>query len=56
MNYASNLNTALMVNLLLVWLYKVNVVAQFYLCFKFYSLLFHTHQTLPFLKTKENKI
>ena len=35
----------------------VYVVVQFYLWFKFYFLLFQTHyHTLPYPKTKENKI
>ena len=33
------------------------VVVQFYLPFKFYFILFQTHyHTLPYPKTKENKI
>ena len=35
----------------------VYVVVQFYPWFKFYFLLFQTHyHTLPYSKTKENKI
>ena len=56
MNYASNLNTALMVNLLSVWLYNVNVVVQFYLWFKFYFLLFLGMVMCDEFETKESKI
>ena len=50
------LNTALMVNLLLVWLYNVNVVVQFYLWFKFYFLLFLGMVMCDEYETKESKI
>ena len=55
MNYVSNLNTALVVNLLSVGLYKVNVVVQFYLWFKFYFLLLRMVMCDEF-ETKESKI
>ena len=56
MNYASNLTTALMVNLLSVWLYNVNVVVQFYLWFKFYFLLFLGMVMCDEYEKKESKI
>ena len=57
MNYAPNLNTALMVNLLSVGLYNVNVVVQFYLRFKF-SFLFFLGMVIcdNDFETKESKI
>ena len=56
MNYALNLSTALMVNLLPVSLYNVNVVVQFYLWFKFYFLLFSGMVMCDEYETKESKI
>ena len=56
MNYASNLNTAAMVNLSSVGLYNVNVVVQFYLWFKFYFLLFLGTVMCHEFETKESKI
>ena len=56
MNYASNLNTALMVNLLSVGLYNVNVLVQFYLWFKFYFCLFLGMVMCDEFETKESKI
>ena len=50
MNYASNLNTALMVNLLPVSLYNANVVVQFYF------LLFLGMVMCDEFETKESKI
>ena len=57
MNYASNLNTALMVNLLSVGLYSVYFVVQFYPWFKFSFLFFSGMVTCDNeFKTKERKI
>ena len=58
MNYASNLNKALIVNLLPVGLYNVlvNVVVQFYLWFKFYIILFLRMVMCDEFETKESKI